>query len=278
MQATALTGPAPDFLILGAQKCGTSWLFERLRQHPQVFMPAIKELEFFSYLPHVSQSEAYFDHFKPGRGALARGEASASYFWTRTGSEWAQQPAGFNLDIPGTVQALLGRRLKLLLCLRDPVERAVSAYAHYVAHGELPPTTTFEEALGYGGIVDMGFYGRHLQNWLAYYPLEQFMVLRIEDDIALHAQQSLQRVQAFLGLDASPPDDSANQVTFPGSARRSGLDGSVHFAAPAHHPGQLLPAQPISAACLARLRELYRPDVLLLEQLLGRSMATDWGF
>lgn len=278
MQATAVTGPAPDFLILGAQKCGTSWLFKRLLQHPQVFMPAIKELEFFSYLPHLSQPEAYFEHFKPGSGAVARGEASASYFWTSTGSDWAQQPAGFNPDIPGAVQTLLGQRLKLLLCLRDPVERAVSAYAHYVAHGELAPGTTFEEALGYGGIVDMGFYGQHLQNWLTYYPLEQFMVLRMEEDIALHAQRSLQQVHAFLGLDASPPDLSAGQVTFPGSARRGGPDGSVHFSAPAHHPGQLLPAQAVSAASLDHLRELYRPDVLLLEQLLGRSLAADWGF
>ena len=48
-EAPAIVRPLPDFLVIGVQKGGTSWLFDQLRQHPKVWMPPFKELQFFNH-------------------------------------------------------------------------------------------------------------------------------------------------------------------------------------------------------------------------------------
>jgi len=68
----------PGFLVIGAQKCGTSWLHRHLSAHPDLWMPPGKELEFFSYTPHLANPglDAYHAAFAPA-GVLAVSAARA---------------------------------------------------------------------------------------------------------------------------------------------------------------------------------------------------------
>ena len=263
----------PTFLIIGAQKCGTTWLHQHLRKHPGVFMPAEKELEFFSYQGHLADPgfDHYLDKFSDAGEAQAIGEATASYFWTNTHSRWGALPEGFQTDIPGTVHRLLGKELKLIVTLRNPVERVVSAYLHYLAMGEIDQDTDFEQALTYGGVVDMGFYARHLRNWLAHYPIEQIKVLILESDIQARPLTTLADVFQFLSVpDHVFAEDTVQQTVYPGMQRLVNNEG-VFIAGRDQHWRKV-----ISADWLQQLSRIFLDDVKDLDRILGTHLVKSW--
>lgn len=260
---------APGFLIIGAQKCGTTWLHRHLSQQSEIWMPPEKELEFFSYSQHLDDPgvDAYRNSFEAAGDRLA-GEATASYFWTHADSPWCHQPDGFQRDIPGVIRACLDPGLRFIVVVRNPVERALSAWAHYVIHGELDADLPFEAAAHYGGIVDMGFYGRHFAAWRSYFPADQFLVLGLEQDIIVRPKATLQRAKAFLGFsDGRPPADSDDLATpaFPGLPRTRQADRSVRIPLP---DGRHLHA---SAEDLDTLAQIYRPDQEQFQALLAEA-------
>jgi hypothetical protein len=117
----------PDFLIVGGARCGTSSLYSYLNEHPEVFMPDLKEPHFFNYLgcstsPHPGRLpwtiEDYAELFKPGRQEQKLGEASASYLH-------------FHEKVIPTMRSIYGgkaREVKIVIILRNPIERAWSYY------------------------------------------------------------------------------------------------------------------------------------------------------
>ena len=252
-------------------------------------MPAQKELEFFSYRDHLTHPgfNGYLEHFLEAGEARAVGEATASYFWTSTNSHWSALPDGFQTDIPRTVHQYLGEELKLLVTLRNPVQRVVSAYLHYLAVGEIAADADFEQAMTYGGVVDMGFYAQHLRNWLDYYPLHQVKVITLEADIQARPVETLAAVCQFLSV---PEHDfaaeSVRQTVFAGTRRVMNKNG-VYVAG-----DQLLPdmedrrrkdnesrywRQVISADWLQQLNELFLADVKDLDMMLGTRLVQRWG-
>jgi len=278
----------PNFLIIGAQKCGTSWLHSHLARHPDVFMPA-KDQDFFAYTGHLQPPAVrdYFEQFQAAGVVRAIGEASASYFWTHSASPWCVMPPGFQTDIPGIVRQHLGSELKLIVILRHPVGRAVSAYLHYLAEGELAPTTTFEESMKYMGIIDMGFYARHLSAWLGAFDLSQIEVLTLENDIRDRPLPALSRVCEFLEI--TPPDAGEaglGEVVYAGIPRQISAEGVYadlgklpqrgskgESAHPSNEYTQVLkPGQ------WQELESIYHADVARLDAILGTQLIDDWGF
>lgn len=139
-RATAPFRMLPDFLIVGAQRCGTTSLYKTLAQHPDVLAPGLTKGVHYFDTDYERGMQWYRSHFPThARAALAArrsgvqpltGEASPYYmFHPAAGQRIAR-------DLPG---------VKLIAVLRDPVERAYSAHTHEQARGfeELP----FEEAL-----------------------------------------------------------------------------------------------------------------------------------
>lgn len=157
-----MSGRLPDFLIIGAQKAGTSWLHARLREQPGLWLPADKDYEYFSY-PGATPPDAYRARFADAPPGVSIGDACASYFWT-TGHS-ADNP-GFARDLPGAIDDTLGPQAKYIVLLRDPVERAVSAYLHHIAFGSLDARVSLLDAPDSLGLVEIGLYGRHLGRWL----------------------------------------------------------------------------------------------------------------
>jgi hypothetical protein len=276
----------PNFLIIGAQKCGTSWLQTHLSDHHEVFMPPRKDLEFFSYESHLRSPGIgkYLEHFDVNGPATAIGEATASYFWTHSSSQWCVMPDGFQTNIPGVVKAHLGAGLKLIVSLRHPARRAVSAYLHYLNVGELPLTATFSDGMKYIGTIDMGFYARHLAAWLRYFDLSQILVLTLEEDIRARPGATMSRICEFLDIEERPADTAvlAKPVYagIPKRIDRNGVFADLREVWSRHgignHPSNDEFTQILNPEQWRELKLLYHADVEQLDLLLGTSLMKDW--
>ena len=111
----------PDFLGIGAQKAGTSWLHKNLRCHPQIYMPKTKELHYFDWRPHRSLN-TYAREFAGGE-ALVKGEITP---YSASLPRWCIRY--IHKLMPDT---------KLILFLRNPIDRAWSqALMNLVVHGK----------------------------------------------------------------------------------------------------------------------------------------------
>jgi hypothetical protein len=270
----------PDFLIIGAQKCGTTWLWAVLRDHPEVFLPEKKELEFFSYSANLEGDgfERYLsEHFAEAGERRAVGEATPSYFWNSGAHpEYCQKPKGFERDIPRAVRARLGPEVKLVLALRDPVQRAVSAYLHHVRKERIHRSQNIFDAGRDRGILHMGFYHEHLKEWLAHFPLRQFHVVILEEATArpLRAFVDLFR---FLGVEPEFRSKKMHRAIHTGM-ERLWIGGDLYLPRPGddpidrEHPDPARLDRVLTAADVQRLRALYADDVKGLEGLLGRGL------
>ncbi len=181
-----LTGRLPDFFIIGAAKSGTSALFNYLVKHPQVFMPAVKETEYYSRDSVFSRGEGWYKNlFVDAEENQLCGEASTTY------SRWPHTPdaaARIHHDAP---------RARLIYILRHPVERTYSHYAHHMRRGI---TMTFEEALDRDGIyVDCSMYMKQIERYLRFFPKERFLIL-FQDRLRNDPETVLGSVERHLGL------------------------------------------------------------------------------
>ncbi|WP_042357267.1 sulfotransferase domain-containing protein [Bacillus rubiinfantis] len=186
----------PDFLIIGAQKCGTTSLFHYLIQHPQILAPNEKELHFFD-LYYENGFDWYKSQFPPkpvnGRKVLS-GEATPKYIYEE--------------NVPQLVFQHMPN-VKLIVLLRNPVDRAYSHYQMELKnqHPELicegGDIVTFAEALerDFDGIVTRGLYAEQLKRWFKLFPRNQILVLQSEQFFT-EPERVLQRVFHFLGLPA----------------------------------------------------------------------------
>jgi Sulfotransferase domain len=205
-KATAAIRPLPDFLIIGAQKAGTTALYAYLRQHTGITGPSWKEVSFFDR--HYARGEAWYRGNFPSsfraRGLV--GEASPSYL--------------FHPQAPERVAELVPDA-KLIALVRNPVDRAFSHYQHEVALGR--ESLSFEDALT--AEVDRlrgeeermladpayfshawwnytyaarGRYAEQLERWLAVFPREQLLIVPSEDLLG-EPEQAHARVLEFLG-------------------------------------------------------------------------------
>ncbi len=107
----------PQFIIIGAMKSGTTVLYDFICSHPRVQKATEKEIHYFSLYPYEGE-KWYLDHFS-GDSEMVYGEASPTYFHVAN-----------TLSIPRSIKEF-SQDIKLILIVRDPVERAVSHFFHY---------------------------------------------------------------------------------------------------------------------------------------------------
>jgi hypothetical protein len=207
-RATSFARPLPGFLILGAQKGGTTALYAYLLWHPGITGPAWKEVSYFDR--HYRRGVHWYrGHFPLRPGGRMVGEASPGYL--------------FHPLAPERVRATVPDA-KLIALLRDPVDRALSHYHHEVGLGREP--LTFEEAIeaeperthgeeerlarepGYFShawwdytYLARGRYAEQLERWLAVFPQAQLLVVA-SDELAAEPGQTYARVLEFLGVPA----------------------------------------------------------------------------
>ncbi len=179
------TGALPTFIHLGGQRCGTTWVHKCLAEHPQVFMADPKELHFFNN--NFEQGESWYRaKFAPVTSEhVAWGEAT---------------PAYINVEsVPERIRAMCPDA-RLIACLRNPVERAYSAYK-LKRHGDLN-YETFEEALEQEpDIMERGKYHEQLERYFELFPREQILV-QLYDDLVHRERKFIRDIYSHIGVDA----------------------------------------------------------------------------
>lgn len=250
----------PDFLIVGTQKGGTTSLFNYLIQHPRIYAPFRKEIKFFdsNYFNGLAWYRAHFPlRRKLRREQALTGEATPYYMFHPTAPERIQQA------VPNA---------KIIVLLRNPVDRAYSHYQHMVRAGR--ETLSFEEALEkeeerlkgeaekiaadmyypqathiYYSYLARGRYIEQLPRLFSLFTPERVLVLKSEDLYTSPSSTYLQTLQ-FLGL---PPWELTNyEVYKQGSYDRQ-----------------------LSPSLRRRLSEYFRPYNLQLYEFLGRNFEWD---
>lgn len=199
-------GALPTFLVIGAMKAGTTSLYRYLRAHPEVFVAERKEIDFFSRDDLWSRGVAWYEsQFAADQGETARGEASTSY---------AKHP-----EFPGVPERIKATvpNVRLVYCVRDPIERIESQYRHAVAMGGSAPldeVALTEEYLG------PSCYGRQLGRYLEVFPRARMLVI---DAAELRANQAatLARLFDHIGVDPEFHDPSFEDEHYVSAERRT---------------------------------------------------------
>lgn len=219
-----------DFLIIGAQKCATTTLFEHLRHHPDIAMPLEKEVPFFTGHDH---SAGRWSAFAEKQFAAAR----ESQLWGKASPQYMCDPA-----VPGRIQALMPD-IKLVAILRDPIERTwshfrmgqrrdtehrdfASAIEELLAGGGRPadgPRAVPDHADGYQSEADFyvawSEYGRILSNYASRFGPEQLLVLYTEE-LESRPAETLDRLLTFIGLPAGFRPPSLGEVIHRGGGKK----------------------------------------------------------
>lgn len=185
----------PNFLIIGAQKAGTTSVYHVLSDHPHVYMSSVKETRFFLDEKQYKKGlDKYFTYFKKaGNDKLAIGEASPGYI---CGGEKTVQ----------RIKSLLPDA-KLILTLRNPVERAYSQY--WDNRRKLSEFDTFDTAINKAlnsrserRYIRRGEYMRDVRLYLKYFDREQLLIL-LFDDLVNNPDLFYKKIFTFLNLEAT---------------------------------------------------------------------------
>jgi Sulfotransferase domain len=285
---TPAAGRLLDFVVIGAQKSGTTTLHRHLSAHPALHLPAEKEADFFNHPERVARGwDWYLEEFFPNAPEGARlGTVTPQYMC---------DPA---------VPARLAARCpdaRLIAILRDPVERAFSHHRMNVRRGLV--AADFEAEMGRllpvpagasprpeDGTVERGEYGRILADFLKFFPRDRLLVL-YTDDLERDPAACLTRIYDFLGIETVLPKDLGRRDHAGGTRQRLPNAKALVKRTPLRHLLRTLPGPvrrrwayrfdqwnvvpepagpvPLSPEVLGKLRARYAADGERLAALVG---------
>ncbi|NNE43483.1 MAG: sulfotransferase [Gemmatimonadetes bacterium] len=271
----------PGFLVIGAQRAGTTWMDRQLRSHPQVYLPQRrKEVHYFDR--YYARGPEWYAGFFPSSDAGATspyraiGEITPRYLYD------PEVPDRIARDLPDA---------KLIAVLRHPVDRAYSQYSLEIRdEGEV---RTFEQFLAARpDALDRGRYAAQLARYFELFPRENIEVFLFERVMADPAA-ALDRMAALLDLDPepfrqAPTSERVNGAYRPryrklyAAAHRVGdflhendLDWFVNVAKSLGVPrwfGNSGRLPKLDAATRARWAETFTEDIAALEEMLGETL------
>ncbi|GAA5026474.1 sulfotransferase [Marivirga lumbricoides] len=175
----------PDFIIIGAMKCGTTSIFKNLAQHSQIYGHPAKEINFFSEKYHLGM-EWYSAKFKEG---FVNGESSPNY--TKR-DEYVDTAKLIHECNP---------KMKLIYVVRDPIKRMISHLHHDLYRDRLKISqisSALEEDNKY---VNTSKYAYQIEPYLKYFSLENILFLQFEDYLE-NPQLVMNKICSFLSISA----------------------------------------------------------------------------
>jgi Sulfotransferase domain len=278
-----VTGDEPNFLYIGTSKAGSTWLFNALAVHPEVFLASNKGLYYFD--THFEKgTDWYLGHFAGAGDRPAAGEISHSYLSSPEAAARIEQ---------------LNPGMRLLVCLREPVDRAFSDYLDLLKNGQFDGS--FDAALEqFPRLVDRGRYATHLRRYLEHFPRESLCV-QLFDDLKEDARAYADTVFDFLGVTRVELPASALKSRMPaGRPRNAGLAAAAKAASrtvkrlglrrlrsrvkrsvalrQALYQPYAADRPTVDPAAAARLRQVFAPEVEALDVLLGLPVSERWGY
>ena len=296
----------PSFLFIGTGKAGSTSLYHYLNEHPEIFMSPIKETNFFSYeggrpdfagpgdlasLAHkttITTIEKYLDNFQGVTDEQAIGEVSPSYLYV------PQAPQRIKKYLPD---------VKMIVILRNPVDRAYSNFQHRMNLG-VEPLTDFSEAITAEKTriannwaptwhyLKQGFYYEQLQRYFDLFDSSQFKIYLFEDWLS----DKLGLIRDLFEFIEVDPDFTPNMITKynisgkPKSellnsflAQKNPIKTALKKILPQKICSQLsasaqtknlqkLPS--LSADVRQQLNQIYQPDILKLQKLINRDLSS----
>jgi len=210
----------PNTFILGASKCGTTSLYDILKEHPDIYFSIVKEPQFFSNDDLYSEGICSYikKHFKNSAGFKCRVDASPHYLYYKKAAQRIFQDIG-------------GKNIKFIVILREPVSRAYSLYWNMVREGY--------ESLGFRDALDKekerlddgaierlgtvryqylssGLYAQQLEQYFEYFERESFLIL-FHEDLKNKPKAVIKQVTEFLGVNEleNTKDQSSNMSSMP---------------------------------------------------------------
>lgn len=248
-----MTLPLPTFLIIGAQKSATRWLRLNLGQHPEVFT-AVRELSFFNRRFHKGLDE-YRAGFEGWQGEPVVGEATPGYLMWRENPRRAAERIGRSLP-----------DVRLIALLRNPVDRAYSAFIHHMRRGRIPleaelldliRSTGGEDRFG---LITGGLYAQSLEPYLATFGRRLRVFLH--DEVVEDPERLYVRALEHIGASPSFVPAELGQVRFsrkpPTASRFVGERGA---------------RRSLTDAERVEIYGYFARDVDRLEQMLGRDLS-----
>ena len=278
----------PNFLYIGPDKAGSSWLHEVLLRHEQVFMPEAKDLYFFDRywdrgLPW------YLNHFTPaGPQHVVVGEVCQDYL--------------FHPEAPARIEQALGAP-RMMVTLRDPAERAFSSWLYALKQGDDWGATFSEGLAKRSELLEHGRYATHLTRYLERFGRDRLHV-SVFDDLVDDPQHFVDGVLSFLQIapmtlpedlvEARLPAGRARSVLLARAARRAadlvrerdGGNGANLIGRVKRSPlvqrvlyRPLADGRPqLSDDDRAQVHRALAGEVAELDRLFGLDLATRWGW
>jgi hypothetical protein len=209
----------PNLFIVGAARSGTSSLHEYLNRVEGIHMCSVKEPNFFieevgpnyrDLLALVNEEEKYLSLFQPREDDSVMGESSVSYLYDSNAANKIHE------KIPDA---------KILIILRDPIDRAYSHFLYDLRHG-VHSTFDFLQALrddynrekkgiGYTQLyVEYGMYSNQVQRYFDVFGQNRVKVIIYEDEFKTNTRKTIQDIISFLGLRSNVPNDDVIQRVF----------------------------------------------------------------
>ncbi|MDP6776795.1 MAG: sulfotransferase [Candidatus Latescibacteria bacterium] len=273
----------PNLLIIGAQKCGTTWLARMLGQHPDVFM-AEEEIHFFDKAHNFARGTAWYEsHFAAAAGQSAVGEKTPDYLWAEGRGAEGHLP-----QVHRNLHACLPHA-RLVVVLRDPVARAISAAKHLIQTGRVSPLVRIDDLLAGDlasiaerhGVFGQGNYHGLLSAYCDLFDRDQILVLILEEDLAPDPAVGLGRVCEFLGIDSGWTFEGMDERVNSFSSSRVQLVANywLPFLSPVwNRLGRLLPVARYvpGAGTLEQLYARYAQENEGLSDLLERPLPNSW--
>jgi Sulfotransferase domain len=193
----------PNFVYLGPEKSGTSWLHVTLSRHPQVYLTPSKDLFFFNRF-YDRGLDWYREQFAGADSQPVVGEIAHRYLTDPTALARMRGDLG---------------EIKLMTTVRNPVDRAWSGYLYYRKHGV--HSGSFREALtDKEQLINSGRYATAIARVLQHFPKDALYVA-VFDDLEQDPQGFVDGVTGFLGVDAMPLSSEDRAPTLPAARARS---------------------------------------------------------
>ena len=303
----------PDFLIIGAGKSGTTSLVFFMSRHPEIFVPKVKEPNFFAlkgvspdsyeleesrtyHLRSIVDLDGYHGLFAEAAPNQVLGENSNMYLMSD------RAIANIKHYVPD---------VKLIAILRHPAERLISRYTHLVRDGNIPEGGTLEALFDRSSVwwkrpdmIEEGFYGEYLEKYLKVFKREQIKVVLFEDFKA-NTPEVMKDIYNFVGVSTDFEPDT--EVVFNKSGKLKdnifnkllGQGGALIRGTKRNFPDfhKKLKSNDLIKKTLTNWRnknlesvdlpkdikqritnEIYRDDIIKLEKVLGRSLSHWYNF
>jgi hypothetical protein len=240
---------APNFLVIGAQKAGTTYLCSKISAHPDIYFSPNKEPLFFHRnFSGAAYSQYLSTHFAGVKAQTWIGEGSTVYF---------QVPRALD-----NISKVLSPDIKIIICLRQPTEKAVSAYLHNWKRGKYPAPVSILDAPAIAnglGPRRSSLYYQHVLRWLSIYSRRQIEIIlfdRLKEDPVGFVSQALNflGVDGIVDADPEPVNKGADLV----------WDGDVLTVQNPRHRWR----PEIRKSELLQLHESYLQDIERLDDLL----------